>query len=228
MIFDVDYNILDKTIAWSITIALSFIVGILFLILARNSKKTNISISQVRNAYAIFLMSWATTRIFFLLSDRELDSNGESAMYAQLLLIGYMFTIVAMTFLIYTIEKRISMKSLRLTKYLIFVCIAIAGFWVVSQFIPEIVTTAKYFTYVMAGILGLIIIVFYIWLIVKSTGSVRKLTILNSLSIILIFAGHTLDTTVISPYIKDIIWMPAIISTFGVILFYISQKSIKN
>ena len=75
----------EKAIAWAIDIVISFIVGILFLISARKISRETEAIARIRTGYAIFIIGWAITRIFFILSDYEYNQNGDTSLYALLI-----------------------------------------------------------------------------------------------------------------------------------------------
>jgi hypothetical protein len=221
----VPYNLPLKIVIWSITILVSIWIGILFYIIAQKVKSESPSIARIKKGYGTFFLGWALTRVFFLLSDFELDRNGETSLYAVLLVTGYLFLLFALAILMYGIESSIEeRKSLILTKIIIGGCVVNLIFWGLCLFTPSIITFAKYFGYSLGAVVGIIVIIFYFWLAKKSTGSLRKNVIINLLGITLIFLGQTLDSTYVVFLFDSVIWVPAIVSLVGVLVFYWSQK----
>ncbi|MHA1339184.1 MAG: hypothetical protein ACTSRZ_03875 [Promethearchaeota archaeon] len=225
VVYSVPYNLTHKIIAWSCTIVLSIVVGFLLINLSKKNKEKSESLSKIRYFYGIFLIGWGIGRFLFLLSDYALDKEGKSEAYAQFLLIGYLVIIWSFLLLIYTIEKYIkSPPSLTVTKILMVGGFGLIGFWIGVIFDPTIDVYARWFSYIIGGIVGFIIFFYYLILAFRVVGSVRKLALLNLLGISLIFTGHVLDTEYISPFYYPIIWFPPLFSIAGIILFYYVQK----
>ncbi len=226
---ELGYNFLDKSIAWTCTIVLAIIVGLIFLKQSRTVKKESDVVSRIKKGYSVFLLGWAATRIFFLFSDYEkLLVDDQSLLYTRFLLTGYVLMIVAMSWLVWAIESRMQgSHALPLTKFLIVASIVLGVLWVVAIFNADVVTVARSIAYIIGTVLGLVVIIFYIRLAVQATGTIRKRVFLNFLAFVLIFLGHTLDSQWVVNWIKDVIWVPAVISAAGVICFYMSQKQEK-
>ncbi len=226
---ELPYNLFDKAIAWVIAIALAIIVGIIFLQQAKTVKGESEVVGRIKKGYSIFLLGWAGTRIFFLCSDFERSINDDQTLlYTRLLLTGYILMIVAMSWLVWAIESRMQgSHALPLTKFLIVASIVLGVLWVVAIFNADVVTLARSIAYIIGSVLGVVVIIFYIRLAIQSTGTIRKRVFLNFLAFVLIFLGHTLDSQWVVNWIKDVIWVPAVISAAGVICFYLSQRQEK-
>ncbi|MHA1870731.1 MAG: hypothetical protein ACTSXF_07245, partial [Promethearchaeota archaeon] len=209
MIFATPYNLGQKVISWSIVIIMAFIIGFLLINLGRQSQKSSPSMAKIRSLYGFFLIAWGIGRILFILSDITLDKEGESVLYAQYTILGYLVIIWAFILLIYTIEKYSKENpNLLLTKISLIGGVGLIPMWIISIFSPNINNIARYFAYSIGFIVGSFVFFYYIWFAFKVTGVVRKRTLFNLVSIALIFAGHTMDARIFQIYFAQIIWVP--------------------
>ncbi len=228
MIFEASFNIEIKTTVWLIAAVISAIVGIFFLRHANLEKEEMDAqlVSKVRLGYAIFFWGWAATRVLFVLSDYEMQREGtETSAYLIYVFLGYITTIGALTILSSILEPRIRENKKKIVTIALSIAVLFSViFAVVGIFQPEIIHLARIVIYILSGFAGAIIFGFYVYLILKTTGDVRKRAGLNLLGISLIFLGQAFDSSLLIILFYPVIWLPGTISAIGVIVFFLGHK----
>ena len=181
-----------------ITILLALFV--VFLIKSHNTR--NIPTRRFCYGYALFGLSYAWTRIFFLFSDYESATHGGVA--TQLVLIyvvaAYSVTIFSFCFIFFSLEKYILIRKPVITiSSIIGSCIC--GVALILTILGEGSSPSKiatYSVYVLGPIYGLGFGLSYIKIIKNTAGIVRRNAIISSIGLIIFFTGLLLDIDALS------------------------------
>jgi hypothetical protein len=86
---------------------------------------------------------------------------------------------------------------------------------------------AQYTVYAMSTVAGLVVLAFYMKLIAKTTGIVKKEFIFSLLGICIMFLGVIFDSSMITSLLSIPIFLPPIITCIGMIIFSFSQRKEK-
>lgn len=184
---DIGYYEGLSLILWIISISLLFAGGIIFLWKVTKSRLK--TAKMIYLGYAIFGICFAITRIWFIIAVIEADACTDC--YDLYTSLGYIFGIIGILFWLAVVETYMIPQTKR-----VFTIITIGAFIIVliTLFSP----TSRYFALTMIYILlpfsvGAIILL-YIYIIIKSTGSVRKRAIWLFVGLVFIAIGYMMDS----------------------------------
>ncbi|MHA1343996.1 MAG: hypothetical protein ACTSQG_08415 [Promethearchaeota archaeon] len=236
------YDITIKFWSWTIVIIYCAIISMLFLVKMSKAPKEIKSQREMFRSIALFFLFYIGVRIFFLLSDFERDANCESILYFQYVFLGYICGILAFLSITYFGEKYIIRKTKNIASSAIIICVIIdiiiviflpyiVKYVVITKYgenytqaeykhiVPFISNIVRYFNYaVQYSTMGLIL-VFYIYLIIKSTGTIRRNALVTLLGLAIAATAAFLETDalissgLIPPFVSPIIF------TTGVTIF---------
>ncbi len=174
-------------ILWIASIVLLFFAGILFLIKGHKSELKSQKMMQVGNA--LFAIFFGLTRILFIVAVYEEYAGRHN--YDFYTTLGYITALIGLIFWMFVLER----YMIRKTK-MIFTIIAIVSFFIAMIALSGIIERRAAVTliYAILPFSLVIILMLYIFLIVKTTGEIRKKAIYQLLAIVLMLIGHFMDS----------------------------------
>ncbi|TFF96947.1 MAG: hypothetical protein EU547_05720 [Promethearchaeota archaeon] len=183
------YNIILKSIVWLISI---IYLGIIALILFIRSQKTEIkSLKEMRRAFCLFIVFFILQRFFFILSDFQRDTYGQTSLYSRFVILGYIFLIIGFLNIILILEKNVIKK----TRYIISIIILIfIGVNVIMLFFPELLNLVRTLNYIISYGEVVLLLIIYLYVIIKTTGNPRKKALITFLGLIFMTLGAILDS----------------------------------
>lgn len=231
------YDLTLKVVSWIIVIIYCGIIGVFFLTKRAKASKEITSQRLMFLSIAIFFFFFMGTRLLFILSDFERDMNCETVLYYQYVFGGYVCGIFAFLSITNFGETYLIKGTKHLLTIGIVIGLVIDIFIVI--FFPVIVLTTiqgltgteyqqalisvasgiRLFNYAIQYIEIGIILILYLYLTVKSTGSLRKNCLITLLGLAISSISAFLETDailssgLIPPFIS-----PAIF-TVGVTVF---------
>jgi hypothetical protein len=201
-------------ILWIIGICLLFISSFLFLL-----KALKIELKEPKTgffAYCIFCSVFALGRIAFTIG------NITPASYDFFTSIGYILAPLSIVPLLYVLETQIVTNTKKIFLIITIIGISIA---LISLIFPD----ARYFALTMLTILmpfsTVSMIILYIYVIIKTSGTVRKKAFLILFGLALIGISQVIDSEY---FVRAVpLELPPICLTVGTVIFTISQLMIK-
>jgi hypothetical protein len=193
---------------------------------------TGTSVNPIYRGYGFFILGYAGTRIFFILSDFERYANGDqSPLYNQFVFAAYIIGIFSVLSLISPLEKNIlNMKHRILSGLFIGLGLACVGIFIVLIFMPDLsAQIVQPFRYIIMGIsfFGVFIVVgLYTKIIKDTTGALPKNATMTFIGIVLFFVGNVIDSELIIKFLNVPIWFPGIFPIIGFFFFLYGQRSI--
>ena len=206
-------------IFWFISIAI-YVIGF-FLFIKEAAKTELMSLKMSHYAYGVFLLLMACTRIFFIIGYYLGAIPGAYDFYTSL---GYISGTAGLIFWIWVLEKYLVQKTKK-----IFTLITLFSFSFSIFALFGIVkrSVALNFQYILLPFAIAVILILYIYLIKKTTGTVRRKVEGILFGLFLILLGQVMDgETFISALptfpllIAPIIMITGIITFFSTQLFY--------
>ncbi len=206
-------------ILWIVSIVLLFLAAILFLIKAYKTEMKSQRMMQVGNAF--FAAFFGLMRIFFIIAVYEEFAGRHN--YDFYTTLGYIVALIGLIFWMFVLER----YMIRKTK-MIFTTIAIVSFIIALIALSGIIERGAALTliYIILPFSLVIILMLYIYLIVKTTGEIRTKAEYQLLAILLMFIGHLMDSEI---FMTNLAFIPLEIAPSvmiaGVILFMWKQLS---
>ena len=212
-----DFNI--KFISWIIVLCYTAVLSIIFFIRMGKADKDFPSQRLLHRSVAGVFICYIINRVFFILSDIERDLNNTTAYHYQLVVFGYIFTSIAFLNLLYFGEKYIIKK----TKFILsIITIVVLIIETVLVFIPDMFLLARGVSYGLSYFLMALVLILFIRIIIKSTGSIRTDFIVTLIGFAIIAAAALLEmdallsTGAIPPYLSPILFaLGASVVTYG-------------
>ena len=173
----------NSLILWIIGICLLYVSSILFLLKAIKIELKDPKVGFI--AYFLFCSIFGSARLVFTIGNITPES------YDFFTSIGYILSPLALVPILYVVETQIvtSTKKFFLIVTIIGIIIAL-----ISLIFPE----SRYFALTMLSIMMPIstvsIIILYLYVIVKTSGKVRKKAVLILIGLLLIGLSHVLDS----------------------------------
>lgn len=224
MLLKLPYDVWQKWPGWIAVIIECILLALFFFYRARYKVGPELS-KKVQFGYGLFMLGYAGCRILFIFSDMERDLNDISRLYTQLVISGYICMIVSLLWLAHVIERNIMQSKKKFTTRLFITLLVITGVMLAVSSIyynsELVITLTRYFVYSISFIAGLVVFIFYLNMVIKTTGIVRINFLLNLFGLILIFIGTTMDSEIF--YLLFPIFIPPIITASGFIVFTLSQ-----
>ncbi|MHA1437134.1 MAG: hypothetical protein ACTSPD_06120 [Promethearchaeota archaeon] len=204
-------------VLWIISIALSFLCFILFI---KKSQKMDLkSQKMLYNAYGLFFLFFGFTRIFFITAVYQTDACTDC--YDIYTILGYIAINIGIVFWLYVLETHLIKKTKK-----IFLTIAMISLGVTSIALIGIIKreTILDIISVLLIISLLEIIILYIYLILKSTGSVRIKSIWLLIGMLLMFLGYSMDSEFFFENFPGVpLEISPIIMCAGILIFLFTQ-----
>jgi hypothetical protein len=203
---------------------------------AKSRQAENPATKRIKLGYGLFGLTYALTRIFFLLSDYEIASQGGTLTQLHLVWVtaAYSVTFVSLLVIYTTVERLILNRKpvLSAIAAIAFLTCLVAFALTVFGVGLDLATgagphkIAQYTLYVTGPILALGIAVLYIVIVRNSTGSVRTKSALSLAGLLMIFAGLILDIDLLaSPAFDPIRFVVSpLLFLVGTIVFFQAQK----
>ncbi len=211
-------------ILWIIAVILLFLAFILSLIKARNEKGRETRFGYL--AIANFCFFFSLCRLVYIFS--VYDSQN----YVFYVVLGYVFSIIAIIFILYLIETQVITQT---KKVFTIITLVLLGIAIITLFGITTRAFALNLMYLIMPFSIGVIMLMYIYIIFKSTGKIRNKAFLVFLSIALIFLAHLLDSeffiSLTYPYLP--LEITPLMMDIGIILytysnlFYKINKSLK-
>lgn len=223
------YDLFPKFISWLIVIIYTSIIGILFLVKMSKAKEIK-SQKEMFRSIAIFLFLFMGLRVFFLLSDFERDANCESILYFQYVFMGYVCSVSAFLSLLMFGEKYLIKGTKHVPTIIILIGVVIDLIMVftfplivntiasnspstpIEDVIKNVGTLVRYFNYFINYMSIGIILILYLYLIAKSTGGLRRNSIITVIGLAisslsaLLESDAILSSGLIPPYISPVLF----------------------
>ena len=182
-------------ILWIICMGLFFFGFILFLIEAKKSELK--SQKMINKAYGIFLLCMGLTRIFFILGVYFYLPTLCDDCYDFYTTLGYISAIAGVAFWLYVAETHLIHKTKKLFTILSIILLALSLIVLFGIIFPDLAIIDRdlslelqtYLMPVAVGILGIL----YIYLVIKTTGTVRKKIFWVIVGLLMIAAAQILD-----------------------------------
>ncbi|MHA1146666.1 MAG: hypothetical protein ACTSR8_00290 [Promethearchaeota archaeon] len=218
------YDLATKVLAWTLTIIYIGIIAVIFFIRMTKAPEEPKSQKAIFRSTGFFFVCYIMIRIFFLLSDFERDAKGITDLYSQYVIIGYTFGNLAFLNIIAFAEKYLMKKGRYLITYIIIIFIGFNIFMLI--FFPYMLDLIRLLNYALNYTEFGIILFFYLFLIFKTTGQIRKnaATALFGLAItgvgIVLEMDILLSSGLIPPYLSPILF------SIGITIFAYAQKPI--
>ncbi|NMC07021.1 MAG: hypothetical protein GYA24_17515 [Candidatus Lokiarchaeota archaeon] len=211
------------------------LVGFVYFTI-KSKQAENPATRRIKLGYGLFGLTYALTRLFFLLSDYEIASRGGVVTQLHLAWVtaAYCVTFVSLLVIYTTVERLILHRKpiLSLIAAIAFIiCLASfvltllgVGLDVANDTGPHQI--AKYTLYATGPILALGIAVLYIVIVRNSTGALRAKAVLSLVGLLLLFAGLILDMDILASAAFDPIRfvISPLLFIVGTILFFQAQK----
>jgi len=217
----------EKFPFWLGWIIFTLIVGVIFII---RGKKTSAEIKSQKAVYydaALFFFGYSFTRVFFLFSDVERMSNGQSQWYQSLVLIAYIFSTGAMSILIYSIERFLLTKTKKIFSIITFTGTGVMIVLLVLTLIgTDVISFARILTTVTSTAAALVIGVLYLYLIIKTSGTLRRNSLFSFFGILILMIGILLDMDALVQLDIIPLFVAPSITAVGVLFFALGQKNV--
>ncbi len=178
---------------WIIAIVLGFFAAGIFL-KRKNSVDNEIQSTHYLSLFYIFLFLSAT-RIFYTLGTKFEGFDYET--YIQL---GYIFSMIGLTFFLFVMEKSIISKTKHILSLIGFIGIVLATLGLLGL-IPRDIPRVTNGIFSAAGSLAVVLV--HAYLVKKSTGDIRKRAFICMIGIIVLFLGVAGDSEIAYELITD-------------------------
>lgn len=211
------YDITIKFYSWLVVIIYVVIIGVLFLNKMRNASDAVKSQKVMYRSIALFFFFYTGVRILFLFSDFERDANCQTLLYFQFVFLGYICSILAFVNLMYFGEKYVIRMERHYVSIMVIIAVIIDAIIVLSlpilvdlyaqsafgsgyspaeyeQSVLLLTGVVRIFNYVIQYTCIGIVLMLYIYLIMKSTGKVRRNSIITLLGLAIASAAALLET----------------------------------
>ena len=165
------------------------IIGTILLLKALKAEMK--SLKETRIAFAIFLFMYAVARIFFIFSDYERNTRGDTPLHYQFVVIAYICFIIGFLTVIYVLETYV----IKQTKHLItFIVLIVLGVNIVMIFFPNLVPIVRYINYGLMYGEAILILLIYLYLIINTSGRLRTKSMMIFFALIILMIGAILDS----------------------------------
>ena len=214
------YDVNLKAMFWIVTMVYLGFIGSFFVIKSVKTKE-NKPLSEMFRALAILFYMYIFTRLFYILSDYERDANNLSLQYYRYLAMAYICTILALLSIIFVLEKYVIVRVKHSITYIVLI---ILGVNVIMIFFPALMAIVRYLNYALLYSELAVIIIIYIYLVINTTGDVRKKSMLTLIALIVMILATILEldilltTGITQPYYSPIIF------AIGVTIFAYAQR----
>jgi hypothetical protein len=206
-------------ILWFVAAGLMFLSAIILII--KSTKIEERSPKLVYLAYGMFYIFFGLTRIVYIIAVYNPDS------YDFFTTLGYITQALALISILYVLETHIVKSTKK-----IFLIITIIAFFI--SVIALVGVISREFALTMLFILlpfsSGVILILYIYVIIKSTGTLRKSAIGLFFGSLMMYAAQIMDSEMFIglayPIIPLILEITAVIMIFGVIIFTFSQVKV--
>jgi hypothetical protein len=197
-----------------------------FLFTKRKGKGEEGAQPSIFLGYFFFLLSYAITRLFFVLSDIEIYYHGETALSEVYVGIAYAGGILGALWLFYSIER-----YLIKTRY-VFTVIGIVIFALsiisITQIIPT--TIPQTIIFIALPIFFALIFIMYLYVVIKTTGGARRRSTGILIGILFFMIGFLFGSSLFGNILDPIglytfrILIEPIILMVGGAIFTLSQR----
>ncbi len=199
------------------------IFGIIFFKRAR--KQEIEGARRIQWAFGVFGITYGITRILFILMFQPFTNPDQN--YNLIASIAYCFGIVGFAAIIWALERIKYKKKIFFTIILITTLITIGGTIVVAFGAADIRETMLTIIFIGTPLSAIILLILYLTLIIKSTGSVKKKSTYSLLGLVIMFVGIVLDSQFALAIGAIPIWVKMdivpIITIVGYLIFAITQ-----
>ncbi len=223
-----------RTFLLAFYIALLVILACIFL--AKNRKVEIIGAKRIHQGYALFALTYALTRTFFLLSDYEIGYNNGTITQLHLIWVtaAYSITFISLMFINFSVERYILNRKpvLMLVALAVFIiCIASLVLTVLGIGLDVSTNTgphriAQYSLYIAGPVLALGIMSLYIVLFRQGTGDVKKKAGMAIAGLLVLLVGLLLDMDILANPAWDAIRyiLSPVAFIIGTIVFFYAQR----
>lgn len=218
------YDLTTKVVSWTIAIIYIAIIAIIFFIRMTKAPEEPKSQKAMYRSMGLFFVCYIMIRVFFILSDFERDANNITDLYSQYVIIGYTFGNLAFLNVIAFGEKYLIKRERYIMTYIIIFFICFNIFMLI--FFPSMLELIRLLNYFLNYTEFGIILMLYLYLIIKATGQIRKNALIALIGLAIAAAGILLEmdallsTGLIPPYISPIFF------SIGITIFAYAQKPI--
>ena len=203
----------SSLILWLISIGIFFTSFVLFFLKA--SKLEMKSQKKIFQGYGIFSLFFGITRIIFIIGVYIPEQ------YDFYTTLGYITGILGILYWLYVIETYLITNTKKIFMIITSVAFGIALIALIGQ-------ASRYFAlmliYILLPFAIVAIFMLYIYLIIKTTGIVRKRTIWLVIGLVILVIGYIMDTEL---FVGNFRWIPLEISPalmiLGTLIFIITQ-----
>ena len=228
MLFALPYDVNIKTILWIPVMVYLAIIGTIFVRKMKKAPKEIASQKAMYRGMAFVFYLYIGVRIFFMLSDYErvrpdYPLTGDTNLYFQFVALSYVCAITAFINLIYAFEKYIIRKTkfLMTTVFVILLCVNI-----VLLFFPSLMQTMRYINYVPLYIeLGTLFLL-YLYLAKKTSGKLRRNTLIAIVGLLLMAAAAILESEFLSATGLILPYYSPLMFAIGATIFAIGQRQV--
>jgi hypothetical protein len=203
------YNIYLKTIPWIIVLIYLCLIGTYFIIKSLKISEEVKARKQMYRAIALFFYFYIMKRIFFIFSDFERDSNGDTQLFYRYTALAYVFYFIALLNFIFLTEKYVINRSKYILTYIFIVGLIIN---VIVFFFPNFMPIIRYLNYIILYTEVVILIIIYSYLAINTTGQPRKKSIFIIVGLLVIAMAELLESEALimsgitTPYYSPIIF----------------------
>lgn len=197
-------------ILWILAVIILFSAFILFL-----NKALRSDVKETRFGYlsmANFSLFFGLCRLFYLFSVYDPPN------YILHVVLGYLFTSIALLFIIYEVETQVITQTKKLFTVITLIMVIISIITVIGLTTRDLALLLMYLLMPLStGILAIM----YVYFISKSSGKIRKKAIFILIAIMLVFFAHLLDTETFISLTYPIIplELPPLMMCSGMILY---------
>ncbi|MHA1281749.1 MAG: hypothetical protein ACTSQP_04515 [Promethearchaeota archaeon] len=200
-------------ILWLISIGIFFTSFVLFILKALKLEMK--SQKKIFQGYGIFSLFFGITRIIFIIGVYIPEQ------YDFYTTLGYITGILGILYWLYVIETYLITNTKKIFMIITSVAFGIALIALIGQ-------ASRYFAlmliYILLPFAIVAIFMLYIYLIIKTTGIVRKRTIWLVIGLVILVIGYIMDTEL---FVGNFRWIPLEISPalmiLGTLIFIITQ-----
>ncbi|MHA1734356.1 MAG: hypothetical protein ACTSU5_20645 [Promethearchaeota archaeon] len=227
------YDLGLKMLGWGSAVAVCLVLGITFVVRTVKARKSDVvSVKWVYLGYSLFFLLYVLTRFFFFLSDIERVNTPEGApdtiWYTRWVMFAYLASLIAMTFIIYTIERWMLARERRLLTWIALgSTLFCAGFAATSFFTDNssLINIARFAEYGAAGLFFVILLYLMYRLAKDSSGVIKRNALISLVGVILIVTGILLDSEFLVKLLgAGLIWLPGVVAAVGLVVFGLGQR----
>lgn len=227
------YDLGTKMIGWGSAMAVCAVLGTIFLVRAVKARKSDvISVKWINIGYTLFFYFYILTRLFFLFSDFERintpEGSPDTLMYTRYVLFAYLWSLTAIVFIIFTIERwMLAREKKTLTWLSVGFTLICAAFAVMTFFIDNsnLINIARATEYAGAGLFFVILLYLMYKLAKDSSGIIKRNAIISLVGVVLIVTGILMDSEFLVRLLgPELIWLPGIMASVGLVIFGFGQR----